>query len=85
MRSWWRAPGVRAGRPHPSTSIRRRTSASRSQWFETLARAGKPGPLDYGVYLTEYSDVFRLAGPQLLLLGALRVLGAAGRLAGKRA
>ena len=55
------------------------------QWFETLARAGKPGPLDYGVYLTEYSDVFRLAGPQLLLLGALRALAAAGRLAGKRA
>jgi quercetin dioxygenase-like cupin family protein len=56
-----------------------------AQWFETLASAGKAGPLDYGVYLTEYRDVFRLAGPQPLVLGALRVLGAVGRLLGKRA
>jgi hypothetical protein len=45
----------------------------------------QPGPLDYGVYLTEYRDVFRLAGPQPLVLGAVRVLGAVGRLFGKRA
>jgi quercetin dioxygenase-like cupin family protein len=55
-----------------------------AQWFEALDSAGKPGPLDYGVYLTEYRDVFRLAGPQPLVLGALRVLGAVGRVLGKR-
>jgi hypothetical protein len=26
-----------------------------------------PSPLAFGAYLTEYSDVFRLGGPQLLL------------------
>ena len=54
------------------------------QWFETLDSAGKPGPLDCGVYLTEYRDVFRLAGPQPLVLGALRGLATVARLLGKR-
>lgn len=62
-------------------------------WFETLdglqrsgrtGRNGMPGPLAFGVCLTEYRDVFRLAGPQPVLLGALRLLGALGRLRGYR-
>lgn len=72
--------GARPARALWVTSPAGRTA----EWFEALASASKPGPLDYGVYLTEYSDVFRLAGPQPLVLGALRVLGAVGRLAGKR-
>lgn len=54
-----------------------------AQWFEALASAGKPGPLDYGVLLSEYRDVFRLAGPQPLVLGAMSVLGAVGRRLGR--
>jgi mannose-6-phosphate isomerase-like protein (cupin superfamily) len=56
-----------------------------AQWFEALASAGKPGPLDYGVLLSEYRDVFRLAGPQPLVLGAMSVLGAVGRRLGRGA
>jgi hypothetical protein len=37
-----------------------------------------PGPLAFGAYLTEYRDVFRLAGPQPVLVSALRLLGALG-------
>jgi quercetin dioxygenase-like cupin family protein len=67
--------------PTPTRAIWITSPAGRTaQWFETLASAGKTGPLDYGVYLTEYRDVFRLAGPQPVVLGALRVLGAVGRL-----
>jgi hypothetical protein len=62
-----------------------RPAGRTAQWFEALASAGKPGPLDYGVYLSEYRDVFRLAGPQPVVLGAVRVLGAVGHLFGKRA
>jgi quercetin dioxygenase-like cupin family protein len=54
-----------------------------AEWFEALASAGKPGPLDYGVLLSEYRDVFRLAGPQPLVLGAMSVLGAVGRRLGR--
>jgi hypothetical protein len=43
-----------------------------------------PSLLAFGAYLSEYSDVFRLAGPQLLLRPALGVLGALGRLRGYR-
>jgi mannose-6-phosphate isomerase-like protein (cupin superfamily) len=65
------------------------TPAGRTlEWFQTLdelqrsgrvGRNGMPGPLAFGVYLTEYRDVFRLAGPQWLLRPACAALGALGR------
>ena len=64
------------------------------QWFADVSalrqsgRVGKdgmPGPLAFGVYLTAYADVFRLAGPQPVLRPALGLLGVLGRLKGYRA
>ena len=64
------------------------------QWFraiDALHREGRvgsngmPGPLAFGVMLTEYRDVFRLAGPDPLLRPALAILGAIGRARGYRA
>ncbi|HKO38694.1 MAG TPA: cupin domain-containing protein [Solirubrobacterales bacterium] len=61
------------------------------QWFRAIdslhreGRAGEdgqPGPLAFGVLLSEYRDVFRLAGPDLLLRPALALLGALGRARG---
>lgn len=62
------------------------------QWFEAIdalhreGRVGKdgmPGPLAFGVLLTEYRDVFRLAvAPDPVLRPALGVLGAVGRARG---
>jgi quercetin dioxygenase-like cupin family protein len=59
------------------------------QWFEQLdalqregrvGRNGMPGPLAFGVYLTEYSDTMELAvRPRFLVRGLLRLLGAVGR------
>lgn len=70
------------------------TPAGRTlQWFRELhelqlagkaASSGAPSPLAMGVLLSEYRDVFRLAGPELLLRPALFALGLAGRLAGNR-
>ena len=63
------------------------------QWFEAIdqlrgsgrvGRNGMPGPLAFGAYLTEYRDVFRLAGPQPILSPALKLLGTLGRLKGYR-
>jgi quercetin dioxygenase-like cupin family protein len=65
-----------------------------ASWFraiDALHRSGRvgsngmPGPLAFGVMLSEYRDVFRLAGPDLLLLPAFAVLGAIGRARGYRA
>jgi mannose-6-phosphate isomerase-like protein (cupin superfamily) len=50
-----------------------------------VRRDGMPGPLAFGVYLTAYRDVFRLAGPQWLLRGALALLAVLGRLRGYEA
>jgi hypothetical protein len=50
-----------------------------------VGRNGMPGPLAYGVFLTEYRDVFRLAAPDLLTRPVLGILGAIGRLRGYRA
>jgi quercetin dioxygenase-like cupin family protein len=64
-----------------------------ADWFKDLhdlresgrvGRNGMPGPLAFGAYLTEYSDVFRLAGPQALVRATLRALGTLGRLKGYR-
>jgi mannose-6-phosphate isomerase-like protein (cupin superfamily) len=65
-----------------------------ASWFADLdalhrsgrvGRGGMPGPLAFGAYLSEYRDVFRLAGPQPLLVPLLGTLGALGRLRGYRA
>lgn len=63
------------------------------QWFRAIdsvhrsGRVGKdgmPGPLAFGVMLTEYRDTFRLAGPDLVLRPVLAGLGVIGRLRGYR-
>ena len=74
----------------PARAIWRTSPAGRTaQWFAELdelqrsGRVGKngmPGPLAFGVYLTEYGDVIRLAGPQPLMAG----LGTIGRRRGYR-
>ena len=71
-----------------------RPAGRTEQWFRSIdrvyrqGRVGKnrmPGPLAYGVYLTEFRDVFRLAaGPEILTRPLLAVLGALGRLRGYR-
>jgi hypothetical protein len=64
------------------------------QWFRAIDRLhregrvgsnGMPGPLAFGVLLTEYRDVFRLAGPDLLIRPAMALLGVVGRARGYRA
>jgi hypothetical protein len=64
-----------------------------ASWFRAidgLHRSGRvgpkgmPGPLAFGVMLTEYRDVFRLAGPDLLLRPVLAGLGVIGRARGYR-
>ena len=78
----------------PARALWRSEPAGRTaQWFTDLhelrasgrvGRNGMPGPLAFGVYLTEYADVIRLAGPQLPIRAALAGLGAIGRLRGYR-
>ena len=74
-----------------ATRVRWTTSpAGRTlEWFtaiDALHREGKvgkdgmPGPLAFGVLLTEYRDVFRLAAkPEPVVRGAMAALGAVGR------
>ena len=46
-------------------------------------KSGMPGPLAFGVLLTEYRDVFRLAAkPEPVVRGAMAALGAVGRARG---
>jgi quercetin dioxygenase-like cupin family protein len=64
------------------------------QWFRAIdalhregrvAANGMPGPLAFGVLLTEYRDVFRLAArPRTLVRATLVLLGVIGRLRGYR-
>lgn len=63
------------------------------QWFREIhelqvagktSRSGAPSPLAMGALLSEYSDVFRLAGPDLLLRPAVAGLGLVSRLTGNR-
>ena len=63
------------------------------RWFRELGglqasgrvgRNGMPSPLAFGVLLTEYRDVFRLAGPDPLLRGAFAALAVVGRARGYR-
>ena len=76
--------------------VRWRTSppGRTEKWFRAInriqeegrvGRDGMPGPLAFGVLLTEYRDVFRLAGPDRLLRPALALLGEIGRRRGYRA
>lgn len=88
VHSMWNAADV------PARATWQTTPAGRTgEWFEAIdalrgsgrvGSNGMPGPLAFGVYLTEYADVFRLAGPQALLRPALRALGVLGRLRGYR-
>lgn len=80
-------PGSEPARVRWRTSPALRTE----QWFRAIAalhregrvgRNGMPGPLAFGVMLSEYRDVFRLAGPDLLLRPAFAALGAIGRARG---
>ena len=69
-----------------------RPAGRTEQWFaalDALQREGRvqdngqPGPLAFGVYLTEYRDVFRLAvAPDAVLRPVFGVMGALGRLRG---
>jgi hypothetical protein len=61
------------------------------EWFRSIdalhregrvGRNGMPGPLAFGALLSEYDDVFRLAGPRPLVKAAVAVLGALGRARG---
>jgi len=82
----WNAAG------EPVRAIWVTTPAGRThEWFAVLdglqrqgrvGRDGMPGPLAFGVYLTAYRDVFRLAGPQWLLRAGLAALAMLGRLRG---
>ncbi len=71
------------------TRPRLRTDA----WFRSIdrlfregkvGRGGTPGPLAYGTYLSEYDDVFRLAGPRIANRPLVAVLGVMGRAKGYR-
>jgi quercetin dioxygenase-like cupin family protein len=76
----------------PAQAIWQTTPAGRTeQWFRALdalhregrtGKDGQPGPLAYGVMLSEYRDVFRLAGPDLLLRPAFASLAVLGRARG---
>jgi mannose-6-phosphate isomerase-like protein (cupin superfamily) len=76
----------------PARAIWQTRPAGRTEsWFraiDSLHRDGRvrddglPGPLAFGVMLTEYRDVFRLVGPDFLLRPALGMLGALGRARG---
>ena len=78
----------------PARATWRTSPAGRTgRWFAEIdallasGRVGKdgmPSPLAYGPYLTEYRDVFRLAGPQPVLVPLVRGLGVLGRLRGYR-
>jgi mannose-6-phosphate isomerase-like protein (cupin superfamily) len=78
----------------PARALWQTRPAGRTEsWFRSIdtlhregrvGRNGMPGPLAYGVFLTEYRDVFRLAGPQPLLTPLLAGMGMLGRLKGYR-
>ena len=80
-------PGSAAARVLWRTSPGGRTE----QWFRAIdrfhregkvGRDGMPGPLAFGVMLSAYRDVFRLAGPDLVLRPALAALAVLGRARG---
>ena len=75
-------------------SWRTRPAGRTADWFRAIDAAhrservgadGSPSLLAFGVLLAEFDDVFRLAGPALLVGPATSLLGLAGRLRGYRA
>jgi mannose-6-phosphate isomerase-like protein (cupin superfamily) len=74
---------------------RTRPALRTEDWFRAIDRLhregrvgknGLPGPLAFGVLLTEYRDVFRLASPpDIVARPLLGILGLAGVLRGYRA
>jgi quercetin dioxygenase-like cupin family protein len=73
----------------PAHVVWRTSPAGRTeQWFRAIdaihrhgrvGRGGMPSPLAFGVLLSEYRDVLRLAGPDALLRPAFSALGVLGR------
>jgi mannose-6-phosphate isomerase-like protein (cupin superfamily) len=71
-----------------------RPAGRTEQWFTAIdavhrsgrvGKNGRPSPLAYAVFLTEYRDIFRLATPAApLVRAALTVLAPIGRLRGYR-
>jgi quercetin dioxygenase-like cupin family protein len=70
-----------------------RPAGRTEQWFRSIDRLhkegrvgknGMPGPLAYGAYLSEFGDVFRLAGPAIVTGALVGVLGVIGRAKGYR-
>jgi mannose-6-phosphate isomerase-like protein (cupin superfamily) len=76
----------------PARVLWRTSPAGRTlEWFEALdalqregrvLKSGIPSPLAMSVLLTEYRDVFRLAGPDPVLRAAFAMLAPLGRLRG---
>jgi quercetin dioxygenase-like cupin family protein len=76
----------------PARALWQTSPAGRTeQWFRAIDalhregrvnRDGMPGPLAFGVLLSEYDDVFRLAGPGLVLRPVVGLLGMIGRARG---
>lgn len=76
----------------PAQVLWRTSPALRTgQWFRAVdalhrqgrvGRNGMPGPLAFGVMLSEYRDVFRLAGPDWVLRPSLATLAVLGRVRG---
>jgi hypothetical protein len=79
-------------RSEPARVVWQTSPAGRTeQWFRAIdaihrhgrvGRRGMPSPLAFGVLLSEYRDVLRLAGPDALLRPALSALGVLGRARG---
>lgn len=78
--------------PEPARVLWRTSPGGRTErWYRSIDRlhregrvggGGMPGPLAFAVFLTEYRDVFRLAGPDWLLRPALAALALLGRARG---
>lgn len=76
----------------PARVVWRTSPAGRTeQWFRAIdaihrqgrvGRSGMPSPIAFCVLLSEYRDVLRLAGPDVLLRPAFSALGAVGRARG---
>lgn len=70
-----------------------RPAGRTEQWFRSIDRLhregrvgknGMPSPLAFGTYLSEFRDVFRLAGPDLVTRPLISMVGAIGRARGYR-